>query len=82
MNAGSTASPLPSASVFLNGHAIPVKPQFNAGRLRFLAIEVDAEDCNGDNQAADDQVESVVLLHESQSCLLQVAGRAIIRPKF
>jgi len=58
-------SPLPSTSVFLNGHAILVKRDFNAGRLRFLAIEVDAEDYDGDNQAADDQVEGVVLLHES-----------------
>ncbi|WP_158000357.1 hypothetical protein [Sinorhizobium meliloti] len=44
------------ASVLLDRNAVLVEPEFNAGRLGFLAIEVNAEDYDGDNQAANDQV--------------------------
>nr|WP_172683566.1 hypothetical protein [Sinorhizobium meliloti] len=54
-------------SVFLDRNAILVEPEFNAGRLRFLAIEVDAQDYDGDNQAANDQVQGIVLLHEGSN---------------
>ncbi|WP_041414269.1 hypothetical protein [Sinorhizobium fredii] len=48
-------------------NAILVEPEFNAGRLRFLAIEVDAQDYDGDNEAANDQVQGIVLLHEESN---------------
>jgi hypothetical protein len=54
-------------SVFLDRNAILVEPEFNAGRLRFLAIEVDAQNYDGDNQAANDQVQGIVLLHEGSN---------------
>lgn len=57
-------------SVFLDGHAVLVNPEFNARRLRFLAIEVDAQDYNGDNQAADDQVQGIVSVHERNLAFL------------
>jgi hypothetical protein len=49
-------------SVFLDRNAILIEPEFNAGRLRFLAIEVDAQDYDGDNQAASDQVQGYKVL--------------------
>lgn len=47
--------PLSPTSVFLNGHTILMKPKCSVGRLRFLPIDVCADDY-GDNHAADDQV--------------------------